>query len=199
MWLYNQEGGEVKRVLAWGIIFAYLAFLGVLFYSAVNSSTEIKEVEFEPIEKQIKPSKEINTQEIMDELVTESQEERIKGFEITYDEAQMLMKIAMAEAESDGIQGKAMVMAVILNRVEDDRFPDSIKGVIFQEHQFSPITDGRYYNAEPDVECHLALAEIEMGEYYTIDALYFENADKSWQQSKCEYLGTIGHHRFYKN
>ena len=59
------------------------------------------------------------------------------GFEITYDEAQMLMKLAMAEAESDGVVGRAMVMAVVLNRVEDDRFPDSIEGVIFQEHQFS--------------------------------------------------------------
>ena len=188
----------MKRVLAWGIIFAYLAFLGVLIYPAVNSSTEIKEVNFEPIEKQIEPSKEINAQEIMDELVTESQEERIKGFEITYDEAQMLMKIAMAEAESDGIQGKAMVMAVVLNRVEDDRFPDSIEEVIFQEHQFSPIADGRYEKAEPDVECHLALAEIERGEYDTVDALYFENASDSWQASNCKYLGTVGHHRFYK-
>lgn len=192
----------MKRVLAWGIIFAYLAFLGALFYPMANSTTEIKKVKFEPIEKQIKPSKEKNAQEIMDELVTESQEERIKGFEITYDEAQMLMKIAMAEAESDGIQGKAMVMAVVLNRVEDDRFPDSIEGVIFQKYngkyQFSPIGDGRYEKAQPDVECHLALAEIERGEYDTVDALYFENASESWQASNCEYLGTIGHHRFYK-
>lgn len=188
----------MKRVLAWGIIFAYLAFLGVLIYPAVNSPTEIKEVKFEPIEKQIKPSKEISAQEIMDELVTESPEEKIKGFEITYDEAQMLMKIAMAEAEGEGIQGKAMVMAVILNRVEDDRFPDNIEEVIFQEHQFSPISDGRYYDAEPDVECHLVLAEIERGEYDTVDALYFENADSCWQQDNCEYLGTVGHHRFYK-
>jgi N-acetylmuramoyl-L-alanine amidase len=189
----------VKRVLAWGIIFAYFAFLGILFYLMANSTTEIKKVKFEPIEKQIKPSKEINAQEIMDELVTESQEKRIKGFEITYDEAQMLMKIAMAEAESDGIQGKAMVMAVVLNRVEDDRFPDSIEEVIFQDNQFSPVDDGRYDEAEPDVECHLALAEIERGEYNTIDALYFENADSSWQQENCEYLGIVGHHRFYKN
>lgn len=70
--------------------------------------------------------------------------------------------------------------------------------MIFQEHQFSPIADGRYEKAEPDVECHLALAEIERGEYDTVDALYFENAEESWQASNCEYLGTVGHHRFYK-
>ena len=189
----------MKKIIAWGLIFANLAFLGLLFYKTTNSSTENKKVEFEHIEKEIKPSKAVDAQEIMDKLVKTSKDERIQGFEITYDEAQMLMKIAMAEAGGDGVEGKAMVMAVILNRVEDDRFPDSIKGVIFQEHQFSPITDGRYYDAEPDVECHLALAQIEMGEYYTVDALYFENASANWQASNCKYLGTIGHHRFYCN
>lgn len=192
----------MKRVVAWVIIIAYLAFLGFLLYPVTNSPSEIKEVEFEPMEKQIEPSKEISAQEIMDKLVTESQEKRITGFEITYDEAQMLMKIAQAEAGIDGKDGMAMVMAVVLNRVEDKGFPDDIEGVIFQiykgRYQFSTISDGKYYTAEPDNECHLALAEIEKGEYDTVDALYFENAEESWQASNCEYLGTVGHHRFYK-
>lgn len=189
----------MKKVLAWGIIFAYLAILGLLLFPVTNTPYEIKKVKFEPIEKQIEAHEEISAQEIMDELVTESKEERIKGFEITYDEAQMLMKIAQAEAGGDGKDGMAMVMAVILNRVSDDRFPDSIEGVIFQEGQFSAIADGRYYTAEPDINCHLALSEIERGEFDIIDALYFENAGSCWQSNNCEYLGTIGHHRFYKN
>ena len=189
----------MRRVFAWGIIFAYLAFLGLLLFPVTNSSFNEKELKYEPVEKQIKPYKEISTQEIMDKLVRESKEECIKGFEITYDEAQMLMRIAMAEAGADGKDGMAMVMAVVLNRVNDDRFPDSIEKVIFQDGQFSPISDGRYYKAEPDVECHLALAEIEMGNYDNVDALYFENASESWQSCNCIYLGTVGHHRFYKN
>lgn len=189
----------MKRVLALGIIFAYLAILAVLIFRLVNSPSEEIKVEFEPIEQQKEVYEEVTEQEIMDNLVTESEEHRIRGFEITYDEAQMLMKIAQAEAEIDGKDGMAMVMAVVLNRVEDDRFPDSIEGVIFQENQFSPISDGRYYTAEPDAECHMALAEIERGEYDTVEALYFENAEQSWQSKNCEYLGTVGHHRFYKN
>lgn len=150
---------------------------------------EIQKTEIEPLDAQI----------IMDNLVRESEQITIQGFEITFDEAQMMMKIAMAEAEGDGIKGKAMVMAVILNRVKDPRFPDTIEGVIFQKNQFSPISDGRYDKAETDVECHLALSEIERGEYDEVDALYFENAKESWQASNCIYLGTVGHHRFYKN
>ena len=142
----------------------------------------------------------IDAQIIMDNLVKETQVEHRQGdLGITYEEAQMLMKIAMAEAESDGVDGKAMVMAVILNRVNDDRFPDYIEGVIFQEGQFTPITDGRYKRAVPDVECNLALAEIEMGNYDDVDALYFENAKESWQAKNCIYLGTVGQHKFYTN
>lgn len=190
----------MKKVLERGLWYTYLAISAVLIFQMVNPPSEEIKVEFEPIEQQKEVVETITEQEIMDNLVRESDiEKRVQGLEITYEEAQMLMKIAMAEAEADGVRGKAMVMAVVLNRVEDDRFPDSIEEVIFQEHQFSPIDDGRYEEAEPDVECHLALAEIERGEYDTVDALYFENASQSWQASNCEYLGTVGHHRFYKN
>jgi N-acetylmuramoyl-L-alanine amidase len=200
MWLYK-EVGEVKRVLAWEIIFAYLAFLGVLIFVMVNCSTEIKELKFEAIEQQKEVHKSIDIYGIVEKIVIEAESGRIEknddsGF--TYDEAQMLMKIAMAEAEEDGIEGQAMVMAVVLNRVNDQRFPDSIEKVIFQKNQFSPIVDGRYYKAEPDVNSHLALAEIEKGNFDDVDALYFENASESWQASNCKYIGTVGHHRFYK-
>lgn len=178
------------KKIVWAFLLFYSCVFSIYRMPAIKCMDGEEKLKLEPLDAQI----------IMDKLVRESEpEKRIQGFEITYDEAQMLMKIAMAESEDDGTVGKAMVMAVVLNRVEDDRFPDSIEEVIFQEHQFSPISDGRYYDSEPDVECHLALAEIERGEYDTVDALYFENADASWQASNCIYLGTIGHHKFYKN
>lgn len=178
----------MRRFFIRGIIFVLMALFSFFNNTLIVYPMENKKMKLEALDAQI----------IMDNLVRESEDKRVQGFEITYDEAQMLMKIAQAEAGCDGKDGMAMVMAVVLNRVEDDRFPDSIEEVIFQEHQFSPIADGRYEKAEPDVECHLALAEIERGEYDTVDALYFENASQSWQASNCEYLGTVGHHRFYK-
>lgn len=180
----------MKKGIVWGLIFVITCLFSISWVPMVNNPIEIKKVEFEPIDAQM----------AMDIIVRESKAINREGdMGITYDEAQMLMKIAMAEAEADGVEGKAMVMAVVLNRVKDDRFPDTIEEVIMQEKQFSPIADGRYYEAEPDVECHLALADIERGEYDTVDALYFENASDSWQSKNCEYIGTVGHHRFYKN
>ena len=177
----------MKKVV--GALFCILMALNPLFcISAGDCATVIRKVEFEPLDAQI----------MMDKIVTESTDYNTDNNEITYDDAQLLMRIAMAEAESDGIEGKAMVMAVVLNRVKDQRFPDTVYEVITQDKQFSPIADGRFYSVEPDVECNLALAEIEKGNYSDVEALYFENAKASWQASKCTYLCKVGHHRFYK-
>lgn len=39
--------------------------------------------------------------------------------------------------------------AVILNRVKDKKFPDSVYGVCFQPGAFDAVSDGQYY-MEPD-------------------------------------------------
>lgn len=180
----------MKRVLMWGIFFVFWCLFSIFKHPLVNN----------PIEEEKSKTEALNAQMMMDEIVKETKAEHRQGdMGITYDEAQLLMRIAMAEAESDGVEGKAMIMAVVLNRVKDERFPDSIEEVIYQEGQFSPISDGRFEKVVPDVECNLALAQIEMGNYEMVDALYFENAKGSWQSKNCEYLGTVGHHRFYKN
>lgn len=48
-------------------------------------------------------------------------------------ESYLLAKIAMAEAEAEDTEGKALVMLVVLNRVlGDNEFPDTIEEVIYQ-------------------------------------------------------------------
>lgn len=184
----------MKRFIARGLIVALTALFSI-FNNPMRIYPEIiKTNELEPL----------NAQMMMDILVKESRDERKEeSLIITTEEAQMLMKIAQAEAGIDGREGMAMIMAVVLNRVKDERFPNDIEGVIFQiykgNYQFSTIANGKYYDAIPDIECHLALADIEKGNYNNIDALYFENAKNSWQQNNCIYLVTVGHHRFYKN
>ena len=48
-----------------------------------------------------------------------------------WDEGDVLMQIAMAEAEGESVEGKALVMLVVLNRVWTDGFPDDISDVVF--------------------------------------------------------------------
>ena len=84
--------------------------------------------------------------------------------EFTPEDAMLLMKIAQAEAANQGIQGMQLVMSVVLNRVESENFPDSIREVIYQEHQFSSVTDGHFDDAVIlSAEAHEALSLIECG------------------------------------
>ena len=87
------------------------------------------------------------------------------------EDAYMLAKIAMAEAESEDTEGKALVMLVVLNRVWSDEFPDTIAGVIFQDGQFSPISNGRYDEVKPDADCYRALQLIQIDGWDESDLL----------------------------
>lgn len=116
------------------------------------------------------------------------------------EESYMLMKIAMAEAEGESVEGKALVMLVVLNRVWSDEFPDTIEEVIFQPGQFSPVTEGgRYYTTEPDDERREALEMVMKGWDESHGALYFESCEAdSWHSRNLEFLYQVGNHKFYK-
>lgn len=112
----------------------------------------------------------------------------------------LLAKIAMAEAEGEDVEGKALVILVVLNRVWADEFPGTIHDVIYQKNQFSPIANGRFDRVEPNEECYEALEMVMLGWDKSNGALYFEsgkNAD-NWHSRHLEYLFTHGGHRFYK-
>lgn len=116
------------------------------------------------------------------------------------DDSYMLCKIAMAEAESEGVEGKALVMLVVLNRVWSEEFPDTIEEVIFQKNQFSPVSNGRYDEVEPDKECYEALEMLQVEHWNeSQDALYFESkSDSKWHSENLEFLFKYGRHYFYK-
>lgn len=115
------------------------------------------------------------------------------------EDAYLLAKIAMAEAESEDAEGKALVILVVLNRVWSDKFPDSIPEVIFQEGQFSPVGNGRFDRVEPDRECYEALELIQLNKWdESQGALYFESEGKSnWHRDNLHFLFQHGNHYFY--
>ena len=84
--------------------------------------------------------------------------------EFTYEESQLLMHLAEAEAGNQGEDGMWLVMSVVMNRVNDSEWPDNITDVIYQKNQFSPVSDGRLNKVELSTEVHTALARIEKGE-----------------------------------
>ena len=58
------------------------------------------------------------------------------------DEIRLLAAITYLEAGNQSYYGKQCVASVVVNRVKSSRFPDTLKGVIYQSGQFSPTWNG---------------------------------------------------------
>lgn len=119
------------------------------------------------------------------------------------DDLYWLSRIIHSEAQGESYQGKVAVGNVIINRVNSDLFPNTIKGVIFDRQngytQFSPVLDGSIYNT-PDAESVRAAREVLNGARPVGDALYFLNPRKStnfWIVGNRKHMVTIGLHDFY--
>ncbi len=113
---------------------------------------------------------------------------------------EMLMKLAMAEAGGEGLEGKALVMNVVMNRVLSPDFPETVQEVICEPGQFSPMDDGRYYDMIPDEECEKALYMVMHGWDESHGATYFRTAvaESTWHSENLEELFTHGGHTFYR-
>ncbi len=119
----------------------------------IEQERKTKDMEF------VKPVQEVTIGEC-----TKESPQAAGTIELTYDDAQLLMKIAEAEAGNQGTEGMWLVMSVVLNRAESPDFPATIKEVIYQEHQFSSVSDGNFDNvAILSADAHNALAKIESG------------------------------------
>ena len=123
-----------------------------------------------------------NIEEVVDESATsqlyETNFHSIMSCDWDADDSYLLAKIAMAEAEGEDTEGKAYVIMVILNRILSDEFPDTIEDVIFQDNQFSPVSNGRFYNIEPNDDCWDALDMIQVDKWdKSQGALYFESCE----------------------
>ena len=131
--------------------------------------------------------------------------DRVKDLDHIYttDETTVLYKIVEAEVTGGTIESKKNVASVILNRVTDDNFPNTISEVVFQKNQFSPVSDKRYWEVEVTDGTIQAVDEVLL-DGVTTEALYFVNLDKTskkmrkWFKS-LEYLfSDEANHSFYK-
>lgn len=62
----------------------------------------------------------------------------------TAEDVAMLAAIIECEAGNQSYEGKCAVGSVVINRVADPRFANSISGVIYAPYQFSPVASGRF-------------------------------------------------------
>lgn len=109
----------------------------------------------------------------------------------------LLAKCIYAEARGESYTGQVAVGAVILNRVASSAFPNTIAGVIYQQHAFTAVSDGQI-NLEPDKTAMNAASDAMNGWDPTYGCIYYYNpavATSSWIFGR-KTVTTIGKHVF---
>lgn len=94
--------------------------------------------------------------------------------EVYYDDLGLLAVIVYAEAGNQDLKGKGLVADVILNRMDDPRFPNTISEVIFQDNQFSTATTSIITSAGYNVtqDCYDAVMN-ELSSRIDSEVLFF--------------------------
>lgn len=103
------------------------------------------------------------------------------------------------EARGEPYEGKVAVAAVILNRVDNASFPNSVSGVIFEPGAFTAVSDGQIW-LTPDKEAKKAVIDAVNGWDPTGNCIYYFNPDtatSAWIWSRPQ-VKTIGKHIFCK-
>lgn len=133
--------------------------------------------------------------------------EQTKKYQLSDKDYEALLRIVEAEAGGEDQNGKLLVANVVLNRVNNDLFPDTVWDVVMQREQgiaqFSPTVDGRYQNVHVSEDTVEAVERALYGEDISQGALYFcarEKADSDrlkWFDRNLTRLFSYGNHEFF--
>lgn len=111
------------------------------------------------------------TETEIDETETEAQ-----PMEYTEEDLYVLSHIIQCEAgycEREMMEG---VGSVVLNRVADPRFPNTITEVVNQPGQYRPVTDGIFTSAEPtELVIEVSIDLLEWGSKFPPEVIYQAN------------------------
>ena len=116
-------------------------------------------------------------------------------------DVQLMARAINGEARGEPYEGQVAVGAVILNRVKDSRFPNSISGVIYQPGAFTAVSDGQINSSISEGSTVYKAAQDAMNGWDpTGGCVYYFNPDTAtnkWIWSR-PLIKTIGKHRFCK-
>lgn len=119
------------------------------------------------------------------------------GKVISQEELDLLARVIYAEARGEDLEGQVAVGAVVLNRLNNPQFPNTIRGVIFQRGAFTAVDD-KQIHLKPNDKAYQAAKEALKGTDPTGGALYYYNpktAQDKWIKTR-PVVKRIGNHNF---
>ncbi len=111
----------------------------------------------------------------------------------------LLARVISAEAKGEPYEGQVAVAAVLLNRIRDSRFPNTLAGVVYQTHAFESVSIGAIYQT-PTSSSVRAAQDALNGWDPSGGAVFFWNPAKPvtpWIWSR-PIIKRIGNHVFAK-
>ena len=116
-------------------------------------------------------------------------------------DVQLMARAINGEARGEPYEGQVAVGAVILNRVKNPNFPNTIAGVIYEKGAFTAVADGQInVPIAEDSTVYKAARDAMNGWDPTGGAIYYFNPDTAtnkWIWSR-PLIKQIGKHRFCK-
>ena len=115
----------------------------------------------------------------------------------TSSDVYLLAKTIYAEGRGEPYTGQVAIGAVVLNRVRNAQFPNTVSGVVYQKHAFTAVSDGQI-NLTPNETAMRAARDAINGWDPTGGALYYYNpavATSAWIFDR-QTVTIIGKHVF---
>jgi N-acetylmuramoyl-L-alanine amidase len=112
-------------------------------------------------------------------------------------DVEKMARVVHGESRGESYIGKVAVAAVILNRLDDPSFPDSVEDVILQTNAFTAVHDGQYH-LKPNSYAYRAVIDAIQGWDPTYGSVYYYNPDlatNTWIFSR-QSVTKIGNHLF---
>lgn len=112
-----------------------------------------------------------------------------------------MRKIVSCEAGGQELEAQIAIANVILNRLKSEKFPNTIKEVVYQSNQFPPVYNGIFDRASPNDVTIKAVQMALEGVDNSQGALYFcagSEASGGWHDRNLTYLFALGGNVFYK-
>ena len=160
-----------------------------------------------------------STIEQIDTMIVEApiEEDNSLFAQLTDEEWNILYRVAICEAGDwcetytecgncsrceDAKEGQKNIVYVILNRLNNPRFPKTVKDIVFAKSQFSVVNSDRFYNVVISDYCKANVQEAVKDYQIGVSAqgaLYFNSISLDyWSWAEYLFTDAVGHY-FFKN
>lgn len=216
---------KLKQKIATVLLLGITISVGAVIYTGVTALIDTKNNKIEELQENIKNNQqeldnkkqeilnitdkvkqlEEDKEAIQQELDTKSR--KLREFEailsssvvsLTLEELDLFFRLVEAEAGNEDMRGKIAVANVVINRVRDNRYPNTIKEVIYQPYQFEPVRNGHIYKKAPADSKEAVLRALKGEEVVPRDTISFwaNYLNKSHELWNLNITSRIGIHVF---